>query len=64
MKMTEIEGLLQGADDDEEVIEDLAIFGNDGILDAGELVAQSFRLKLDPYPKKLGTEAVTYSITG
>ena len=64
MKMTEIEGLLQGADDDEEVIEDLAIFGNDGILDSGELVAQSFRLKLDPYPKKPGTEAVTYSITG
>jgi len=64
MKMTEIEGLLQGADEDEEVVEDLAIFADDGILDAGELVAQSFRLKLDPYPKKPGTEPVSYSITG
>merc|ERR1740124_1559678 len=50
--------------EDMEVVEDLAIFADDGILDAGELVAQSFRLKLDPYPKKPGTEPVSYSITG
>jgi len=63
-QMNEIEGFLQDADAEIEIIEDLAIFGTDGILDAGELVAQSLRLKLDPFPKKPGTKPVTYSITG
>jgi len=64
MKIREIEDLIQGVDEDMEIVEDLAIMGSDGILDVGELVAQTFRLKLDPYPKKPGTEPVRYSITG
>jgi len=64
MKMNEMQDFLQDADSEIEIIEDLAIFGSDGILDAGELVAQSLRLKLNPFPKKPGTEPVTYSITG
>merc|ERR1711935_280055 len=63
MKIREIEDLIQGVDEDMEIVEDLAIMGNDGVLDVGELVAQTFRLKLDPYPKKPGTEPVRYSIT-
>lgn len=64
MQVREIEDLIQGADEELEVVEDLAIMGSDGVLDLGELVAQTMRLKLDPYPKKPGTEPVTYSITG
>jgi hypothetical protein len=64
MKMNEMQDFLQDADSETEIIEDLAIFGSDGILDAGELVAQSLRLKLNPFPKKPGTKPVTYSITG
>ena len=64
MRMKEIEELLQDFDIEEEVVEDENIFGTDGILDVGELVAQTFRLKLDPYPKKPGSEPVSYSITG
>ena len=50
--------------DDDDIIEDEAILGQDGMLDVGELVAQMFRVKLDPYPKKPGTTPVTYTITG
>lgn len=64
MRMKEIEELLQDFDIEEEVVEDENIFGTDGMLDVGELVAQTFRLKLDPYPKKPGSEPVSYSITG
>ena len=48
----------------EDIIEDEAILGENGLLDLGELVAQMFRVKLDPYPKKQGTKPVTYTITG
>ena len=48
----------------EDIIEDESILGENGILDVGELVAQTFRVKLDPYPKKKGTTPVSYSITG
>lgn len=64
MKMKELEGLLQDFDVEEDIVEDETIFGCDGFLDVGELVAQSFRLKLDPYPKKPGSEPVSYTITG
>jgi hypothetical protein len=49
---------------DQDIMEDEAILGDNGILDVGELVAQMFRVKLDPYPKKKGTKPVSYSITG
>jgi hypothetical protein len=62
--MGEIGSFMQELEVEDDVIEDVLIFGNDGILDVGELVAQSFRLKLDPYPKKPGSEPVKYSITG
>lgn len=62
--MGEIGNFMQELEVEDDVIEDVLIFGNDGILDVGELVAQSFRLKLDPYPKKPGSEPVKYSITG
>jgi len=64
MRMKEFEDLLQEFDLEEDIIEDENIFGLDGVLDIGELVAQTFRLKLDPYPKKPGSEPVSYSITG
>ena len=64
MGMKEIEDLLQDFDMEEDVVEDDAVLGADGVLDAGELVAQFFRLKLDPYPKKPGSSPVNYSITG
>lgn len=64
MRMKEIEDLLQEFDLEEDIIEDENIFGLDGVLDIGELIAQTFRLKLDPYPKKPGSEPVSYSITG
>mmetsp|Transcript_7940 Transcript_7940/g.9217 ORF Transcript_7940/g.9217 Transcript_7940/m.9217 type:complete len:172 (-) Transcript_7940:847-1362(-) len=63
-KMKELQDLLQDFDVDEDIVEDESIFGTDGIIDVGELIAQSFRLKLDPYPKKPGSEPVNYSITG
>ena len=41
------------------IVEDLAIFSSvTGILDVGELIAQSFWLQLDPFPKKPGTRPV------
>lgn len=64
LRMKEIEDLLQDYDLEEDIVEDENIFGHDGMLDVGELVAQTFRLKLDPYPKKPGSEPVSYSITG
>jgi len=33
-------------------------------LDVGELIAQTFWLQLDPYPKKPGTDPVTWEISG
>ena len=56
--------MLQDFNFEDDVVEDESVFASDGILDIGELVAQMFRLKLDPYPKKPGSEPVRYSITG
>jgi len=50
-------------DEENDLIEDDAVY-KDGILDGGELVAQIFRSKLDPYPKKPGSEPVKMSIQG
>ncbi len=64
MKMKEIESLLQEFNMEDDIFEDENVLASDGILDVGELVAQMFRLKLDPYPKKPGSEPVSYSISG
>lgn len=67
MGLMELQNLMEDVDyyEDEtnDVIEDDAVYQN-GILDAGELVSQMFRLKLDPYPRKPGSEPVKFSITG
>ena len=52
------------SDDDDVLMEDEAIYCIDGLMDVGELVSQLFWLKLDPYPKKPGTDPVQRSITG
>ena len=64
VKIRELEDMLQDFNFEDDVVEDESVFASDGILDIGELVAQMFRLKLDPYPKKPGSEPVRYSITG
>ena len=54
-----------GGDGDDSIIEDESIYSAiTGILDVGELVAQTFWLQLDPYPKKPGTNPIQTSITG
>lgn len=64
MGMKELQDLLEDFDVEEDVIEDEAVYSADGIIDLGELVAQTFRLKLDPYPKKPGTKPINISFTG
>ena len=66
-----LESQLQGGDDlsllldDDDSIEDQSIYSAvDGRFDAGELVAQTFWLNLDPYPKKPGTSPIQTSISG
>lgn len=67
MDVMELQRLLQ-ADinaDDDTLMEDEAIYSlQDGNIDVGELVAQLFWFKLDPYPKKPGTDPIQRSITG
>eukprot|EP00566_Odontella_aurita_P027769 CAMPEP_0113597814 /NCGR_PEP_ID=MMETSP0015_2-20120614/41227_1 /TAXON_ID=2838 /ORGANISM="Odontella" /LENGTH=165 /DNA_ID=CAMNT_0000505735 /DNA_START=386 /DNA_END=883 /DNA_ORIENTATION=+ /assembly_acc=CAM_ASM_000160 len=50
--------------DEDDVVEDEAVLGSEGVLDLGELVAQLFRLKLDPYPKKPGSKPINLSFSG
>jgi hypothetical protein len=64
MDMMELQRLLQDFDVEDDVIEDEAIYSLNGVLDVGELVAQLFWLKLDPYPKKPGSNPVQSSISG
>jgi hypothetical protein len=60
-----LEDMEQHKEDYEDVLmEDENIYGSNGILDVGELVAQLFWLQLDPYPKKPGTEFSKFSISG
>lgn len=66
MDLMELQRLLEVDLNDEEdaLMEDEAIYVIDGPLDVGELVAQLFWLKLDPYPKKPGSDPVQRSISG
>jgi len=63
-RVKEIEQMLQEVDFEDDLVEDEAVLGDDGVLDVGELVAQTFRMKLEPFPKKPGTEPVRISISG
>lgn len=63
MGMKELQNILHEYEVLDEIIEDERCFSTDGILDVGEIVAQTFRSKLDPYPKKPGTDPVSYSFT-
>jgi hypothetical protein len=48
-----------------EVVEDEGIYSlSSQQLDVGELVAQTFWLELDPYPKKPGTDPIQWEISG
>ncbi len=48
-----------------DLVEDEAIYSlSSEQLDVGELVAQTFWLQLDPYPKKPGSDPVSWEITG
>lgn len=64
MDVMELQNLLQDFDVEEDVMEDEAIYAINGKLDVGELVSQLFWLKLDPYPKKPGSDPVQSSISG
>jgi hypothetical protein len=63
----DLQEMLNRMDDEEEdsLVEDEAIYSlATGILDVGELVAQTFWLNLDPYPKKPGTGPIEIEISG
>ena len=62
--MKALQDMLQEFDLEEDVVEDEAVLGSDGYIDIGELVAQLFRLKLDPYPKKPGSKPINLSFSG
>ena len=62
--MKALQDMLQEFDVEEDVVEDEAVLGSDGYIDVGELVAQLFRLKLDPYPKKPGSKPINLSFSG
>jgi hypothetical protein len=66
MNMMQLQRMLQVdiSDEDDVLMEDEAIYPTDGALDVGELVAQLFWLKLDPYPKRPGSDFVAVSISG
>uniref|UniRef100_A0A7S1CY52 Uncharacterized protein n=1 Tax=Cyclophora tenuis TaxID=216820 RepID=A0A7S1CY52_CYCTE len=64
MDVVALQKLLQNVDEEDSVIEDEGIYTMDGTLDVGELVAQLFWLKLDPLPKKPGSDPVFMSISG
>lgn len=63
LSTSEIQGMLEDIDLEGDVIEDDAVF-NSGNLDVGELVAQMFRLKLDPFPKSPGSKPVDITFSG
>ncbi|EEC47379.1 predicted protein [Phaeodactylum tricornutum CCAP 1055/1] len=66
MDMMELQRMLQQdiSSEDDALMEDEAIYPLDGLFDVGELVSQLFWLKLDPYPKKPGTDFFSASISG
>ncbi|KAL3823642.1 hypothetical protein ACHAXA_005623 [Cyclostephanos tholiformis] len=53
--MNEMQHILMEYEVSDDIIEDESCFCTDGIVDCGEIVAQIFRSKLDPYPKKPGS---------
>mmetsp|Transcript_602 Transcript_602/g.943 ORF Transcript_602/g.943 Transcript_602/m.943 type:complete len:349 (+) Transcript_602:3-1049(+) len=55
MGMKQLSDILMEYEVTDEIIEDESCFCTDGIVDCGEIVAQMFRSKLDPYPKKPGS---------
>ena len=59
-----LQRMLQADVNEEALMEDESIYDTKGTLDVGELVAQLFWLKLDPYLKKPGTDPIQRSITG
>lgn len=61
--MNQLSDILMEYEVTDEIIEDGNCFRTDGLVDCGEIVAQMFRLKLDPYPKKPGSAPVSYSFT-
>jgi hypothetical protein len=66
MDMMQLQRMLQQdiSDEDDMLMEDEMIYPCDGALDVGELVAQLFFLKMDPYPKKPGSGFTSFTITG
>lgn len=65
MDARDLQRMLQLDMSEDDILEDEAIYTTTGgAIDVGELVAQLFWLKLDPYPKKPGSDPVQRSITG
>lgn len=66
--ITELQNILdqmEDEDDEDLLVEDESIYSLiSGNLDVGELVAQSFWLNLDPYPKSPGSGPIEISISG
>jgi uncharacterized metal-binding protein YceD (DUF177 family) len=65
--IVELQNILDNieGEDDDLLVEDESIYSLlTGTLDVGELVAQSFWLNLDPYPKKPGSGPIEISISG
>lgn len=59
----ELQNILTEYEVTNDIIEDESCFCTDGIVDVGEVVSQMFRSKLDPYPKKPGSDPITYTFT-
>lgn len=62
MGMKELQNMMKDFDIEDEVIEDAAVYDN-GMLDLGELVAQIFRVKLDPFPKMPDSKPIDMEFT-
>ena len=62
MGLKELQNMMNEFDIEDDIIEDEAVY-KDGMLDLGELVAQIFRVKLDPFPKKPGTKPIDMEFT-
>mmetsp|Transcript_22718 Transcript_22718/g.53649 ORF Transcript_22718/g.53649 Transcript_22718/m.53649 type:complete len:311 (-) Transcript_22718:46-978(-) len=63
MGMKQLQDILQDFEVTDDILEDEACFCTDGIVDVGEIVSQIFRSNLDPYPKKPGSDPVSYTFT-
>lgn len=63
MGLKEVQNMLEDLDLEEYVIQDVAIYNSFGIVNVGELIAQLLVLKLDPYPKKPGSQPVRFTFS-